>query len=202
MSFVERVNQGESLASWLNWLTEPPAVSRSVIMGHLTAIWKGEIWALPNAFRTGPGSCAVHSMTSHESFHGTLLTTRYLLIDSWAANINVLLGLTAPYVNLVWLYVFQSLNSHFRWDEKFNSTPWNSIVPNPTFDNTSNSKASHEPAHVIKTGNFKVPLKSMIFHWITDVIEIGKPKVWCNFMESYAMSSFPFSMTLMVPWNS
>ena len=62
MSFVERVNQGESLASWLNWLTEPPAVSRSVIMGHLTAIWKGEIWALPNAFRTGPGSCAVHSM--------------------------------------------------------------------------------------------------------------------------------------------
>ena len=62
MSFVERVNQGESLASWLNWLTEPPAVSRSVIMGHLTAIWKGEIWALSNAFRTGPGSCAVHSM--------------------------------------------------------------------------------------------------------------------------------------------
>ena len=33
MSFVERVNQGESLASWLNWLTEPPAVSWSVIMG-------------------------------------------------------------------------------------------------------------------------------------------------------------------------
>ena len=24
MSFVESVNQGESLASWLNWLTEPP----------------------------------------------------------------------------------------------------------------------------------------------------------------------------------
>ena len=64
MSFVERVNQGESLASWLNWLTEPPAVSRSVIMGHLTAIWKGEIWAFPNAFRTGPGSCAVHGMHS------------------------------------------------------------------------------------------------------------------------------------------
>ena len=29
MSFVERVNQGESLASWLNWLTEPPAASKS-----------------------------------------------------------------------------------------------------------------------------------------------------------------------------
>ena len=62
MSFVERVNQGESLASWLNWLTEPPAVSWSVIMGDLSAIWKGEIWTHPNAFRTGPGSCAVHSM--------------------------------------------------------------------------------------------------------------------------------------------
>ena len=62
MSFVERVNQGESLASWLNWLTEPPAVSWSVIMGYLSAIWKGEIWTHPNAFRTGPGSCAVHNM--------------------------------------------------------------------------------------------------------------------------------------------
>ena len=40
MSFVERVNQGESLASGLNWLTEPPAVSWSLIMGHLSAIWK------------------------------------------------------------------------------------------------------------------------------------------------------------------
>ena len=59
MSFVERVNQGESLASWL---TEPPAVSWSVIMGDLSAIWKGEIWTHPNAFRMGPGSCAVHSM--------------------------------------------------------------------------------------------------------------------------------------------
>ena len=62
MSFVEKVNQGESLASWLNWLTEPPAVSWSVIMGDSSAIWKGEIWTHPNAFRTGPGSCAVHSM--------------------------------------------------------------------------------------------------------------------------------------------
>ena len=67
MSFVERVNQGESLASWLNWLTEPPAVSWSVIMGDLSAIWKGEIWTHPNAFRTGPGSCAVHSMLTHKS---------------------------------------------------------------------------------------------------------------------------------------
>ena len=40
MSFVERVNQGESLASWLNWLTEPPAVRWSVIMGDLSASCK------------------------------------------------------------------------------------------------------------------------------------------------------------------
>ena len=42
MSFVERVNQGESLASWLNWLTEPPAVCWSVIMGDLSASCKGD----------------------------------------------------------------------------------------------------------------------------------------------------------------
>ena len=73
MSFVERVNQGESLASWLNWLTEPPAVSWSVIMGDLSAIWKGGIWTHPNAFGTGPGSCAVHSMESvHSNHSGTI----------------------------------------------------------------------------------------------------------------------------------
>ena len=60
MSFVERVNQGESLASWLNWLTEPPAVCWSVIMGDLS--WKGVYWTLPKAFRTGPPICAVHGM--------------------------------------------------------------------------------------------------------------------------------------------
>ena len=42
MSFVEMVNQGESLASWLNWLTEPPAVCWSVIMGDLSASCKGK----------------------------------------------------------------------------------------------------------------------------------------------------------------
>ena len=62
MSFVERVNQGESLASWLNWLTEPPAVCWSVIMGDLSASWKGVYWTLPTAFRTGQPSSAVHSM--------------------------------------------------------------------------------------------------------------------------------------------
>ena len=61
MSFVERVNQGESLASWLNWLTKPPAVCWSVIVGDLSPSWKGVYWTLL-AFRMGPPSCAVHSM--------------------------------------------------------------------------------------------------------------------------------------------
>ena len=42
MSFVERVNQGESLASGLNWLTEPPAVCWSVIMGAYKPSGKGK----------------------------------------------------------------------------------------------------------------------------------------------------------------
>ena len=62
MSFVERVNQGESLTSWLNWLTEPPAVCWSMIMGDLSPSWKRVYWTLPEAFRTGPPSCAVRSM--------------------------------------------------------------------------------------------------------------------------------------------
>ena len=78
MSFVERVNQGESLASWLNWLTEPPAVSWSVIMGHLSAIWEGGIWTHPNAFRTGQRSCAVHSMATLCTSHARKLNFIYL----------------------------------------------------------------------------------------------------------------------------
>ena len=66
MSFVERVNQGESLASWLNWLTEPPAVCWSVIMGDLSASCKGDTGPFQKAFRTRPGSCAVHSMYRKE----------------------------------------------------------------------------------------------------------------------------------------
>ena len=53
MSFVERVNQGESLASWLYWLSEPPAVCWSVIMGDLSPSHKGVYWTHPEAFRTG-----------------------------------------------------------------------------------------------------------------------------------------------------
>ena len=64
MSFVERVNQGESLVSWLNCFYELPAVCWSLIMGDLSPSRKGVNWTLPEAFRTGPPSCAVHSMTS------------------------------------------------------------------------------------------------------------------------------------------
>ena len=52
LSFVERVNQGESLVNWLNWITEPPAVCWSVIMGDLLPICKGIYWTSPEAFRT------------------------------------------------------------------------------------------------------------------------------------------------------
>ena len=31
--------------------------------------WKGEIWTHPNAFRTGPGSCAVHSMFTNQGVY-------------------------------------------------------------------------------------------------------------------------------------
>ena len=76
MSFVERVNQGESLASWVNWLTVPPAVCWSVIMGDLSATWKGVYWTLPKAFRMGPQSCAVHSMDR-------VLVIGYMALISW-----------------------------------------------------------------------------------------------------------------------
>ena len=42
MSIVERVNQGESLVNWVNWLTDSPAVCWSVIMGDLSPSPKGD----------------------------------------------------------------------------------------------------------------------------------------------------------------
>ena len=79
MTFVERVNQGESLASWLDWLTEPPAVCWSVMMGDLSASWKGVSWTLPEAFRTGPPSCAVHSMWTGD----TVVNSLWSCDDLW-----------------------------------------------------------------------------------------------------------------------
>ena len=64
MSFVEWVNQGESLVSWVNWLTEPPAVCWSVIMGDLSPGPKGVYCTRQETFKTGPPSCAVQSMTN------------------------------------------------------------------------------------------------------------------------------------------
>ena len=87
MSFVERVNQGESLASWLNWLnwlTEPPAVSWSVIMGGLSAIWKGGIWTHPNAFRTGPGTVLCTACVSDKRpMCWYNYWSRYLVMAGW-----------------------------------------------------------------------------------------------------------------------
>ena len=76
MSFVERVNQGDSWVSWLNWLTEPPAVCWSVILGHLSPSRKRVFWTLLEAFRTGPPSCAVHGMVS----------SKFLLTLHWRHN--------------------------------------------------------------------------------------------------------------------
>ena len=65
--FCGKVNQGESLVSWLNWLTEPPAVCWSVIMGDLSPSCKGVYWSRPEAFRTGPPSCPVQGMFHRNS---------------------------------------------------------------------------------------------------------------------------------------
>ena len=56
---MERVNQDESL---VNWLTEPPAVCRSVIIGDLSPSCEGVYWTRPEAFRTAPLSCPVQDM--------------------------------------------------------------------------------------------------------------------------------------------
>ena len=76
MSFVEKVNHGESLISWLNWLTESPAVCWSVIMGDLSPGLKGVYCIHPKAFRTGPPSCPVqgmHKFSRRVKFSGQLL---------------------------------------------------------------------------------------------------------------------------------
>ena len=62
MSFVERVNQGESLVNWLKWLTEPPAVCWSVITGDLSSGPTGIYCTRSEAFKTGQPSCAVQGM--------------------------------------------------------------------------------------------------------------------------------------------
>ena len=62
MYFVERVYRGESLFNWLIWLTHPPAVCWSVIMGDTSPGQKGVFWTHPEAFRTGPPRCPVQGM--------------------------------------------------------------------------------------------------------------------------------------------
>ena len=51
LSFVERVNQGKGLVNWLKWLTEPPIVCWSVIMGDLSPGPKGIYCTRPEVFR-------------------------------------------------------------------------------------------------------------------------------------------------------
>ena len=82
MSFVERVDQGESLTSWLNWFTEPPAVRWSVIMGDVSPIWKEVYWTLPEALRTGPPGCAVHSTIYHTQIGVAFVCKPYVTIQN------------------------------------------------------------------------------------------------------------------------
>ena len=72
MYFVERVNQGECLASWLNWLTEPLLCVLVCDHGDFSPDWKGVYWTLLEAFWTGPPSCAVHSMLCHHFVNNIL----------------------------------------------------------------------------------------------------------------------------------
>ena len=65
MYFVERFNQGESKVYWLKWLTEPPAVCQSVIMGDLSPGRKGVCSTCPEAFRTEPLSCPVQGISTN-----------------------------------------------------------------------------------------------------------------------------------------
>ena len=101
MSFVERVNQGKSLVSWLNWLTEPPAVCWSVIMGDFSPSPKGVYWTLPETFRMGPSSCALHSMNVTR-FNSTQLSSwRMSPLFKWThfARLNMCIDL---YCHCVW----------------------------------------------------------------------------------------------------
>ena len=63
MYFVGRVNQGESLVNWLNWLTEPPALCWSLIMRDLSHGSKDVYCTRPKAFRTGRQSCSMQDMS-------------------------------------------------------------------------------------------------------------------------------------------
>ena len=67
VSFVEWVHQGESLVNWFNWLTEPPTVCWSVIMGDFSPSCKRVHWTRPEALRTGPPNCPVQGMNKRLS---------------------------------------------------------------------------------------------------------------------------------------
>ena len=98
ISFLERVNQGESL---VNWLTEPPAVCWSLIMGDLSPSCKGVYWTRPEVFKTGPPSCPVQGMW-----------WRHQVIDSiwlWIFLFYSHLEQCSPIIALVYLAVMRPI---------------------------------------------------------------------------------------------
>ena len=127
MSFVERINQGESLASWLNWFTEPPAVSWSVIMGDLSPCWKGVFWTLTED-RTTKLCCAQHAccniMPCVNAAYGNDMEWRNpcaiyqdLVTKCMQTYPEALLWLGDNIGLLWWLVWLQlGLHKHSRWD--------------------------------------------------------------------------------------
>ena len=64
MYFVEKVYWGEALVNWLHWLSEPPAVCWSVVMGDLSHGSKGVYCTRPEAFKTEQPNCAEQGMST------------------------------------------------------------------------------------------------------------------------------------------
>ena len=58
----------------------------SVILGALSPCWKGVFWTLPEAFRTGPPSYAVHSMKKCQPTWRGYLGYRFALLMGHEAD--------------------------------------------------------------------------------------------------------------------
>ena len=126
MSFMERVNQGESLVSWLNWLTEPPAVCWSVIMGDLSPGPKGVFWTRPEATKL---SCARHEQAitwanvDSDVFHHTtslddnMLTAKIHIVQFVEYSMLDIDKLTnLQFFSLFMLYLYDSIFSTVLFD--------------------------------------------------------------------------------------
>ena len=83
MSFVERVNQGESLASWLNWLTEAPSCVLVCDHGGLISQLKRGFLDPFKGLQNGSTklSCAQHDNSSPYVFSASHSQYRCLILS-------------------------------------------------------------------------------------------------------------------------